>query len=63
MVENYLAQHGEVREGRRAADALHPIGHIGEPDDLAYGVAYLASDEAKFMTSAELVIDGSYTIR
>ncbi|MCB1675135.1 MAG: SDR family oxidoreductase, partial [Halioglobus sp.] len=39
----------------------HPIGHVGEPDDIAYGVLYLASDEAKFVTGAELVIDGGYT--
>ena len=63
MVENYLAQHGDVEAGRRAADELHPLGHIGEPDDIAYGVVYLASDESKFMTGAELVIDGGYTIQ
>ncbi len=61
MVENYLREHGDVAEGRKAADALHPIGHIGEPDDIAYGVVYLASDESKFVTGAELVIDGGYT--
>jgi NAD(P)-dependent dehydrogenase (short-subunit alcohol dehydrogenase family) len=61
MVENYLKQQGDVAEGRKAADALHPLGHIGEPDDIAYGVVYLASDESKFVTGAELVIDGGYT--
>ena len=61
MVETYLAEHGDVAEGRRALDAMHPIGHVGEPDDIAYGVIYLASDEAKFVTGAELVIDGGYT--
>jgi NAD(P)-dependent dehydrogenase (short-subunit alcohol dehydrogenase family) len=61
MVEHYLAQHGDVTEGRKSADALHPVGHIGEPDDIAYGVLYLASDESKFVTGAELVIDGGYT--
>ena len=35
-----------------------PMGRIGEPDDVAYGVLYLASDESSFMTGAELVIDG-----
>jgi NAD(P)-dependent dehydrogenase (short-subunit alcohol dehydrogenase family) len=36
---------------------------MGEPDDIAYGVLYLASDESKFMTGAELVIDGGYTVQ
>ena len=61
MVENYLRAQGDVAAGRAAADALHPIGHVGEPDDIAYGVVYLASDESKFVTGAELVIDGGYT--
>lgn len=39
----------------------HPIGHHGEPIDIAYGVLYLASDESKFVTGAELVIDGGWT--
>lgn len=61
MVEHYLAEHGDVAEGRAALEALHPIGRIGEPDDIAYGVLYLASDESKFVTGSELVIDGGYT--
>lgn len=61
MVEHYLAQHGDIEKGRQDAGALHPLGHMGEPDDIAYGVVYLASEESKFMTGAELVIDGGYT--
>ena len=61
MVENYLRESGDLDEGRKRVAALHPLGHIGEPDDIAYGVLYLASDESKFMTGAELVIDGGYT--
>ncbi len=61
MVENYLRENGDVAEGRKAVDAMHPIGHVGEPDDIAYGVVYLASDESKFVTGSELVIDGGYT--
>ena len=37
-----------------------PLGHYGEPDDVANGVLYFASDESKFVTGAELVIDGGY---
>ncbi len=40
---------------------IHPIGHPGEPLDVAYAVLYLASDEAKFVTGAELLVDGGYT--
>ncbi len=46
---------------REQLDSRHPIGHVGEPDDIAYGVLYLASDESKFITGSELVIDGGYT--
>ncbi|MCF7989614.1 MAG: glucose 1-dehydrogenase [Thiohalocapsa sp.] len=48
---------------RRHLDSLHPIGHVGEPDDIAHGIVYLASDEARFVTGSELVIDGGYTAR
>ncbi len=46
---------------RKHLDSLHPIGHLGEPLDVAYGILYLASDESKFVTGSELVIDGGYT--
>lgn len=42
-------------------ESLHPMGHLGEPEDMAQGVLFLASDEAKFVTGSELVIDGGYT--
>jgi 3(or 17)beta-hydroxysteroid dehydrogenase len=61
MVENYLKSQGDIEEGKKKLADMHPIGHIGEPDDIAYAVVYLASDEAKFMTGAEIVIDGGYT--
>lgn len=41
--------------------SLHLVGHLGEPDDIAYGALYLASEESKFVTGSELVIDGGYT--
>lgn len=63
MVENYAKSQGNVEEVRKMLDSLHPIGHVGEPDDIAYGIVYLASDESKFVTGSELVIDGGYTAR
>ena len=61
LVEKHLRDQGSLEEGRKAVDALHPLGHMGEPDDIAWGIVYLASDEAKFITGTELVIDGGYT--
>tara|TARA_R110002110_G_scaffold78921_5_gene206694 strand:+ start:7472 stop:8242 length:771 start_codon:yes stop_codon:yes gene_type:complete len=46
---------------RKQLDGLHPIGHVGDPEDIAAGIAYLASKDAKFVTGSELVIDGGYT--
>lgn len=43
--------------------AMTPMGHLGQPDDIAAGVAYLASDDAKFVTGLELYIDGGYIAR
>jgi len=64
MVENHLrATSDDLEAAKVAAGAVHPIGHMGEPDDIAWAVVYLASDEAKFVTGAELVVDGGYTAR
>jgi NAD(P)-dependent dehydrogenase (short-subunit alcohol dehydrogenase family) len=64
MVENHLKRSGkDPGEGRKGLDALHPVGHVGEPDDIAFGILYLASDESAFVTGTELVIDGGYTAR
>jgi NAD(P)-dependent dehydrogenase (short-subunit alcohol dehydrogenase family) len=63
MVEAFAASQGDVAEVRKGLDALHPLGHVGDPDDIAWGIVYLASDEARFITGSELVIDGGYTAR
>lgn len=62
LVEQLANESPEGPEQFRAAlDARHPIGHVGDPDDIAYGAIYLASEEAKFVTGSELMIDGGYT--
>ncbi len=47
--------------GKALIDAIHPIGHMGEPDDIAQAVLYLATDRARFVTGAELIADGGIT--
>jgi len=62
MVENFAAGlPGGVEAARKVMAAKHPLGHIGEPEDVGWGVVYLASEESKFITGSELVIDGGYT--
>jgi NAD(P)-dependent dehydrogenase (short-subunit alcohol dehydrogenase family) len=63
MVERFAREQGDVVETRSRIGALHPLGHVGEPDDIGWGIVYLASDESKFITGSELVIDGGYTAR
>ena len=68
FIETPLLRQGMARikdpaEAERVYAALQPVGHLGTPEDIAYGALYLASDEAKFVTGAELVIDGGYTAR
>ena len=40
-----------------------PMNRLGRPEEIAAGVAFLASDDASFMTGSELIIDGGYTAR
>jgi NAD(P)-dependent dehydrogenase (short-subunit alcohol dehydrogenase family) len=62
LVEDLAESSGEgVDNFRQNLAAKHPVGHVGEPDDIAYGALYLASDESRFVTGSELVIDGGYT--
>lgn len=63
MVEGDLATMSDPAAAREQLDSLHPLGHIGEPMDVAYGILYLASSESAFVTGSELVIDGGYTAR
>jgi NAD(P)-dependent dehydrogenase (short-subunit alcohol dehydrogenase family) len=65
LVEAHLRGSGvtDLDKGRVDLAGLHPLGHVGEPDDIAWAVVYLASEETKFVTGAEFVIDGGYTAR
>ena len=59
MLDVFFREEG-AREAR-AADT--PIPRLGKPEDIAYGVLFLASDESSYMTGAELVIDGGNVAR
>jgi NAD(P)-dependent dehydrogenase (short-subunit alcohol dehydrogenase family) len=55
-----MARYGAEVTGQtlKQLGAEFPMGRIGEPIDVAYGVLYLASEESRYVTGAELVIDG-----
>ncbi len=64
VIETRMAEVLKLDENKyRTALSWHAMGHFGEPMDVAYGVLYLASDESKFLTGSELVIDGGWTAR
>jgi 3(or 17)beta-hydroxysteroid dehydrogenase len=55
-----MARNKAVKE---RLETNHPIGFLGKPIDVAYAVLYLASDESRLVTGAEMVIDGGWTAR
>jgi len=48
-------------EARVQAAQAHPMGHMGQPQNIADAIVFLASDRAAFMTGSELVVDGGMT--
>lgn len=52
---------GKSGTPRPSDHAQHPAGRVGQPGDVAGAVAYLLSDEARFITGAELIVDGGVT--
>jgi NAD(P)-dependent dehydrogenase (short-subunit alcohol dehydrogenase family) len=59
MVDKGLAE--SVQQLKDGMIALTPLGRLGQPEDLAAGVFFLASADSAFMTGAELVMDGGWT--
>jgi NAD(P)-dependent dehydrogenase (short-subunit alcohol dehydrogenase family) len=63
FVEGYLERFHkhEKDEVRRQLHARQPIGRMGRPDEVAYMVLYICSDEAEYCTGSILTIDGGWT--
>lgn len=65
FVEAYLQRYhaGEIEETRQQLHARQPLGRMGRPEEIAPLALYLASDEAAYITGAQMVIDGGLTAR
>ncbi|MCC7273748.1 MAG: glucose 1-dehydrogenase [Alphaproteobacteria bacterium] len=61
MVEGLIASSPNPEKARQRLVRQVPIGRIAEPDDVTPLVVYLASDESRFVTGAEMVVDGGLT--
>lgn len=61
-LETRLAANGDVETARRAFIARQPMGRLGGPDEIASAAVFLASDEARFMTGANVIIDGGMSL-
>jgi len=59
MVRRFTSEIGP-EETQRISDK-HPMGRMGDSDDIAHMVVYLASDESTFVTGTDMVVDGGYT--
>ncbi len=60
MILKPAADAGDIEGKMETGIAKHPIGRLGLPEDVANAVLFLASDQASFITGAELPVDGGY---
>ncbi|MFO7293900.1 MAG: 3-oxoacyl-ACP reductase FabG [Actinomycetes bacterium] len=61
FINTPLIEENLDEEARAGLVAVHPIGRLGEPEEVAALVAFLASDEASFLTGGYYLADGAYT--
>lgn len=61
FVETPLLKRPESAELVAGVKALHPIGRLGQPEEVAAVVTFLASDQASFVTGSYYTVDGAYT--
>ncbi len=61
LLERFLAEQDDPDAARAGATALHPLGRLGRPLDVAGAFVYLASDDAAWVTGTALTVDGGLT--
>ena len=62
-IRNFSAGGGDLEAALAESASVHPVGRLGEPEDVAAMAVFLASDEAGFVNGMEIGVDGGFTIR
>ena len=63
LSDNYLEAQMNPDAARRDLDRLHPLGRVGQPDDVGHLAVFLAGERSTFMTGEILVLDGGRTAK
>ena len=61
MIQGYFDDQPDPAEARRFATGIHPLGRLGDPEDIAEAFVYLGSPQANWVTGTALVVDGGLT--
>jgi NAD(P)-dependent dehydrogenase (short-subunit alcohol dehydrogenase family) len=61
LYDDWLGTQADAEKAKSAVAAMHPLGRIGQPDEMARAALYLASEDASFVTGHALLVDGGYT--
>jgi NAD(P)-dependent dehydrogenase (short-subunit alcohol dehydrogenase family) len=63
MIERLFGLEKDPAASRKSIEAMHPLGRLARPEEIAEAALFLASDEASFITGVALPVDGGYTAR